>query len=122
MMRRSKAATCLTNAELQARSYSPPTTTLGRCRSDMMAVDVGTGTRRASGMSGYTVLGASGFIGQHLVRYLRQNGETVWTPPRDAPEIYAQDLGRVVYCIGLTGDFIERPLDTVEAHVCQFAA
>jgi UDP-glucose 4-epimerase len=73
-------------------------------------------------MSGYTVLGAGGFIGQHLVRHLRQHGESVRTPARDAPEVYDQDLGRVIYCVGLTGDYVERPLDTVDAHVCFFTS
>lgn len=72
-------------------------------------------------MAGYTVLGADGFIGRHLVRHLRQNGEQVRTPDRELADVERDDLGRVVYCIGLTGDFIERPLDTVEAHVCRFA-
>jgi nucleoside-diphosphate-sugar epimerase len=72
-------------------------------------------------MTGYTVLGASGFIGRHLVRHLRAQGEAVRTPARDDPQVQTIDLGKVIYCIGLTGDFIDHPLATVEAHVCAFA-
>jgi nucleoside-diphosphate-sugar epimerase len=76
----------------------------------------------APAMSDYTVLGAEGFIGRHLVRHLRAQGLSVRSPARGAPEIHEADLGRVFYCIGLTGDFIDRPLDTVEAHVCALAS
>lgn len=68
-------------------------------------------------MTHYTVLGAGGYLGGHMARYLRQRGEAVRTPARDAPEIFVEELGRVIYCVGLTGDFIDRPLDTVDAHV-----
>jgi len=83
---------------------------------------LGSGARRRLGMTGYTVLGADGFIGQHVVRHLRQHREAVRTPARDAAELYGKDLGRVIYCVGLTGDFVERPLDTVDAHVCFLAS
>ncbi|MCO5400269.1 NAD-dependent epimerase/dehydratase family protein [Ralstonia soli] len=64
----------------------------------------------------YTILGASGFIGQHVVRAIRAAGGTCFTPRRDAPEVFERDLGHVIYCIGLTADFRQRPLDTVHAH------
>lgn len=66
----------------------------------------------------FTVLGASGFIGRNLVEYLRNEGNDVWTPSRTNSNILGQPLGTVFYCIGLTADFRQRPLDTVEAHVC----
>jgi UDP-glucose 4-epimerase len=93
-----------------AGDVAPPVRRIGSC------------ARRRLGMTGYTVLGADGFIGQHVVRHLRQQGEAVRTPARDAPELHDADLGRVIYCVGLTGDFVERPLDTVDAHVCFFAS
>lgn len=64
-----------------------------------------------------TVLGASGFVGSHLVRYFEQQGEPVWAPLRGDESIFEQNLGDVYYCIGLTSDFREQPFATVEAHV-----
>lgn len=66
-------------------------------------------------MEHFTVLGATGFIGGHLARHLRARGLEVRTPGRDDP--LSGDLGRVVYCIGLTADFRHRPWDTIDAHV-----
>jgi nucleoside-diphosphate-sugar epimerase len=70
-------------------------------------------------MALFTVLGARGFIGSRLVRHLQGHGHEVFAPERRDPEIFQRDLGCVVYCIGLTTDFLERPLDTAEAHVCE---
>ena len=67
-----------------------------------------------------TVLGATGFIGSHLVEKLKKLGMRVFAPRRDE-EVEGRDLGRVIYCIGLTADFRERPIETVEAHVCRLA-
>lgn len=66
-----------------------------------------------------TVLGAQGLVGQALVRHLRQSGHHVHTPPRELPpaELVAQLRGHVIYCIGLTADFRQRPWDTAQAHV-----
>jgi cephalosporin hydroxylase/nucleoside-diphosphate-sugar epimerase len=63
-----------------------------------------------------TVLGASGFIGSHLVRYLQQNGIEHQAPARHE-RVAGRDLGHIIYCIGLTADFRDRPFDAVEAHV-----
>lgn len=68
-------------------------------------------------MSRYTVIGAGGFIGSLLVEALTARGEKVYSPARGDPALLSQDLGRVFYCAGLTGDFMVRPFDTVEAHV-----
>lgn len=65
-----------------------------------------------------TILGASGFIGSQLAKTLRDLGETFFAPARGA-DISGQRLGNVIYCIGLTSDFRSRPLDTVNAHVCE---
>jgi nucleoside-diphosphate-sugar epimerase len=65
-----------------------------------------------------TVLGASGFIGSHLVKKLRDSGWDVFAPAREA-ELSGKNLGPVIYCIGVTADFRSRPLDTVTAHVCR---
>ena len=65
-----------------------------------------------------TILGASGFIGSHLVTQLREEQINYWAPDREDPTIYKRSLGHVIYCIGLTADFRTRPFDTVNAHVC----
>lgn len=68
-------------------------------------------------MTGYTVIGGSGFVGSHVVEQLRSAGSDPWCPGRDEPAMWQKDLGRVIYCAGLTGDFRARPFATVEAHV-----
>ena len=64
-----------------------------------------------------TVLGASGFIGSHLVQRLEKYKLQFQAVRRDE-EIPHVKLGNVVYCIGLTADFRSRPFETVDAHVC----
>lgn len=70
----------------------------------------------------YTVLGATGFIGRHLVEHLRRAGHDVYAPERDATDLYKRPLGHVLYCIGLTADFRTRPFDTMHAHVSTLAS
>lgn len=69
----------------------------------------------------YTVLGATGFIGSHMVRALRDAGHEVYAPAKDDQAIFERPLGHVLYCIGLTADFRSRPFDTVRAHVSVLA-
>jgi nucleoside-diphosphate-sugar epimerase len=64
-----------------------------------------------------TVVGASGFIGSHLVKRLEKYKLQFQAVRRD-DEIPHVNLGNVVYCIGLTADFRSRPFETVDAHVC----
>ncbi|MFL5981174.1 MAG: NAD-dependent epimerase/dehydratase family protein [Gaiellaceae bacterium] len=68
----------------------------------------------------YTVLGATGYIGSHLVAMLERAGAEVLAPSRGSSG-WEADCGRIVYCIGLTGDFRSRPLDTIRAHVSYLA-
>lgn len=68
-------------------------------------------------MSRFAILGASGTVGRALAAHLRAAGEEVFTPGRGDPAIFREDLGRVIYCIGVTADFRTRPLETIEAHV-----
>lgn len=68
-------------------------------------------------MSLFTVLGASGFIGSHLVKHLQKEGLECFAPVKSA-DLSGQDLGNVIYCIGLSADFRTRPFETIEAHVC----
>jgi nucleoside-diphosphate-sugar epimerase len=65
----------------------------------------------------WTVLGGRGFVGSRLADHLRAQGAEVWVPAREDLALWGRDLGHVVYCIGLTGDFRQRPFDTMEAHV-----
>lgn len=67
--------------------------------------------------AGYTVLGASGFVGTALAASLRAAGHAVYTPRRDDPDLWRRPLGRVIYCVGMTADYAARPFDTVQAHV-----
>lgn len=69
----------------------------------------------------WTVLGASGFIGRHLATRLCADGQVVYAPDREAPDLYNRPLGHVIYAIGLTADFRTRPYDTVQAHVSVLA-
>lgn len=69
-------------------------------------------------MSSITILGASGFIGSALVKRLEVSHLEYRAPGRD-DDLAGQKLGDVIYCIGLTADFRERPFDTIEAHVCK---
>lgn len=67
-------------------------------------------------MTAFTVLGASGFIGSHLVHHLQCLGEEVNEPAR-LESLVGRSLGHLIYCVGITGDFRLHTLDTVEAHV-----
>jgi nucleoside-diphosphate-sugar epimerase len=68
-------------------------------------------------MTLYTVIGAGGFIGSRLVAALQARGQEVYAPARGERGLFERDLGKVFYCAGLTGDFMGRPFDTVDAHV-----
>ena len=72
-------------------------------------------------MTHFTVIGAGGFIGSRLVSALTARGEKVISPHRTQQDFTGEELGRVIYCAGLTGDFLQRPFDTVEAHVTLLA-
>src|ERR1700716_982463 len=65
----------------------------------------------------FTVFGGTGFIGRHLVAHLRKNGRDVIVPPRDTEQMHGKSLGHVVYAIGMTGNFRNRPHETLQAHV-----
>jgi nucleoside-diphosphate-sugar epimerase len=65
----------------------------------------------------FTVFGARGFIGRHLVQHLRSMGRTCFEPARDDNSVFQGDLGNIIYCVGLTADWRARPLDVVDAHV-----
>jgi nucleoside-diphosphate-sugar epimerase len=64
-----------------------------------------------------TVIGAQGFVGGRLVERLTADGAQVYAPAKGDRDLFARPLGRVIYCAGLTADYIQRPFDTVAAHV-----
>lgn len=64
----------------------------------------------------FTIFGGRGFIGRHLVSYLRGCGHEVLDQEASDLSSQSKNLGNVIYSIGLTGDFRSRPYDTVEAH------
>src|SRR5436190_22001397 len=66
----------------------------------------------------FTVLGATGFIGSHLAERLRALDADVLAPTRDQT-LTGDNLGNVIYCIGLTADFRTYPLAAIEAHICR---
>ena len=66
----------------------------------------------------FTILGSSGFIGSHLANHFDQVGIPYYAPLRNDPNIFEDNLGHLIYCIGLTADFREQPFNTVKAHVC----
>lgn len=73
-----------------------------------------------------TVLGATGFVGRHLIRHLAASGIACEAPRRDdvgvsGAGLFGRDLGHVIYCIGVTADFRRRPFETVDAHVTLLA-
>lgn len=68
----------------------------------------------------FTILGAGGFIGTAVVARLKSLGCTVHAVTRASlPNLFAtrRRVGHVIDCIGITGDFRTRLLDTAEAHV-----
>ncbi|HXP50012.1 MAG TPA: hypothetical protein VN922_08665, partial [Bacteroidia bacterium] len=65
----------------------------------------------------YTILGSNGFIGSSLHKYLSERSEDCFCPPRNYIFDEKENLGHVIYCIGLTADFRDNPIETVNAHV-----
>lgn len=65
-----------------------------------------------------TVLGSSGFIGSHVVERLKELDIAHFSPGRDN-DLPRENLGDIIYCIGLGADFRTKPFETVEAHVCK---
>lgn len=66
----------------------------------------------------FTVIGAGGFIGGHLVAHLRRLGHVCDGFGREFIPTSDRDYGHVVYAAGVTADFRQKPLETIEAHVC----
>jgi nucleoside-diphosphate-sugar epimerase len=63
----------------------------------------------------FSILGANGFVGQRVISHLRESGHEVLGYGREEP-LPSDNMGHVIYCIGLTADFRSRPVETIEAH------
>lgn len=63
-----------------------------------------------------TVLGGTGFVGSQIVKDLKASNANFIAPLRNEI-LHSKNLGDVIYCIGLTADFREKPHDTITAHV-----
>lgn len=68
----------------------------------------------------FTVVGGLGFIGRHVVEEVRRQRFEVMVTHRNT-ELGDDYLGHVIYCAGVTGDFLTRRLDTMRAHACALA-
>ena len=68
-------------------------------------------------MSRFSIFGASGFIGTHLVAHLRRHGHEVTAFGRDDRPASGAALGHAIYCVGLTANFRSNLTGTARAHV-----
>ncbi len=66
-----------------------------------------------------TIIGNSGFIGSHLVNYLKQNlqNEKELFLPKKHENIDGKNLGDIIFCAGLTSDAKYKSFETIDAHV-----
>lgn len=60
-------------------------------------------------------------MGSRMVATLQARGAHVWGPSRNEAWPWSRPLGHVIYCAGLTADYLSRPYDTVQAHVSLLA-
>jgi len=65
----------------------------------------------------FTILGSNGFIGKNLLKSLKKKGIECYCPDIRKNNISGESLGNVIFAIGVT-DFLIRPFDAVDAHVC----
>ena len=65
----------------------------------------------------FTIIGSKGFIGSNLLRYLESQGHECFSPEIRTDDLSDVNLGNVIFAIGVS-NFIERPFDAVNAHVC----
>ena len=73
--------------------------------------------RQRDDMTGFTVFGANGFIGDAVARELEASGQELSRPPRGVAPASLGDMGHVIFSVGITADFRSRPYDTMDAHV-----
>ncbi|MEX0346021.1 MAG: NAD-dependent epimerase/dehydratase family protein [Rhizobiaceae bacterium] len=68
-------------------------------------------------VSNWTIFGAEGFLGRHLVSELSARGAGVRSVQRDNWPDKDEFLGNVIYAAGLTADFRSKPFETARLHV-----
>jgi len=66
----------------------------------------------------FSIFGSEGFIGTNLINHLKNKELNYESIKISDEKVFKENLGHVIYCIGITSDFRERPFDTVESHVC----
>lgn len=64
-----------------------------------------------------SVIGARGFIGRALCGVLREAGCDVHAPARDEMQRPKGGWGRLIWAAGLTANFRQKPMETIQAHV-----
>lgn len=72
-------------------------------------------------MAAFSIFGAGGFVGRNLIARLQANGEPVRAIHRGDWPAPGAALGHVIYTIGMTADFRERPFETIRNHVSLLA-
>jgi len=65
----------------------------------------------------FTILGSNGFIGSHIVKHLKKNGISCYSPDLKKEQISSKNLGHVIYAIGVS-DFKNKPFEVIDSHVC----
>ena len=65
----------------------------------------------------FTILGSSGFIGSNVSKTLKNKNFDCYTPDVRKESLDGKNLGNVIYSLGVS-DFRNKPLDTIEAHIC----
>lgn len=65
----------------------------------------------------FTIIGSKGFIGSNLLAYLKSKGHECITPEIRKENLKGKNLGNVIFAIGVS-NFVEKPFDAVDAHVC----
>ncbi len=66
-------------------------------------------------MKNIIIVGSKGFIGSNLKKYYKKKNVRLKCI-NDPINICSTESDNIFYCIGVTGDFLSRPYDTVEAH------
>ncbi len=65
----------------------------------------------------FTIFGGTGLIGSSTSKFLESEGTTVHTPNIRKEAISKNNLGNIIYCIGIP-NFLENPFEAIEAHSC----
>lgn len=68
-----------------------------------------------------SVIGARGFIGSALCAALKEAGCDIHAPARDDMQRPKGGWGRLVWAAGLTANFRQKPMETIQAHVSDLA-